>query len=96
MQFIERSQHQPFLLYLAHPMPHIPIYPGKEFQSVSDAGLYGDAVEEIDWCTGLISGSIAVAGPGRAHPGPYTPRTTGHGWASEISPARRNHSEAAN
>lgn len=54
IQFIERSQHQPFLLYLAHPMPHIPIYPGKEFQGVSDAGLYGDAVEEIDWCTGLI------------------------------------------
>ena len=60
--FIERSQHQPFFLYLAHPMPHIPIYPGKEFQGTSDAGLYGDAIEEIDWCTGLILDHLKTLG----------------------------------
>ena len=35
ISFIERSRDRPFFLYLAHPMPHIPIYPGKEFEGTS-------------------------------------------------------------
>ena len=54
IRFVEHNQNQPFFAYLAHPMPHIPIYPGKEFEGTSQAGLYGDAIEEIDWCTGLL------------------------------------------
>lgn len=54
IRFMEANRDTSFFVYLAHPMPHIPIYPGKEFEGVSDAGLYGDVIEEIDWCTGLI------------------------------------------
>ena len=54
IRFIEQSGEQPFFLYLAHPMPHVPIYTGKEFAGTSAAGLYGDSIEEIDWCTGRI------------------------------------------
>lgn len=60
--FIERSRDQPFFVYLAHPMPHIPIYPGKEFLGTSQAGLYGDSIEEIDWCTGLILDRLQALG----------------------------------
>ena len=62
IRFIEQHRGQPFFLYLAHPMPHIPIYPGKEFAGTSRAGLYGDAIEEIDWCTGQILDALRDLG----------------------------------
>ena len=35
-------------------MPHVPVYASENFQGVSEYGLYGDVVEEIDWSTGEI------------------------------------------
>ncbi len=35
-------------------MPHVPLYPGKEFQNSSERGEYGDVIEEIDWSIGKI------------------------------------------
>lgn len=52
--FIEKNQSQPFFLYLAHSMPHVPLYASPEFEGKSEAGLYGDCVEEIDWSVGRI------------------------------------------
>ena len=52
--FIREHRDQPFFLYLAHNMPHTPLTPGKRFASRSPRGLYGDAVEEIDWSVGEI------------------------------------------
>jgi arylsulfatase A len=52
--FIREHRQKPFFLYLPHTMPHVPQYAGKEFAGKSKAGLYGDAVEEIDWSTGVI------------------------------------------
>ncbi len=52
--FIEKEKKHPFFLYLAHPMPHIPLYASENFQGKSIRGLYGDAVEEIDWSVGQI------------------------------------------
>lgn len=47
--FITRSADgQPFFLYLAHTFPHQPIYASAQFKDKSAAGIYGDAVEEID------------------------------------------------
>lgn len=56
IEFIEMNHDHdtPFFLYLAHNMPHIPLFPGKEFEGVSDYGPYGDCVEEIDWNVGRI------------------------------------------
>ena len=54
IDFIRKHQDQPFFLYLAHNMPHIPLGASEKFQSRSDYGPYGDAIEEIDWSTGQI------------------------------------------
>jgi uncharacterized sulfatase len=53
-RFIESSNGSPFFLYLAHTFPHQPIYASKEFEKKSNAGIFGDAVEEIDWSLGEI------------------------------------------
>ena len=53
-EFIESRRDGPFFLYLAHAMPHVPIHASEEFRGRSRAGLYGDAVEELDWGVGQI------------------------------------------
>ena len=58
VKFIEEHREEPFFLYLAHPMPHEPIHASDEFRGQSAAGLYGDAVEEIDWSVGEIVKSL--------------------------------------
>lgn len=54
MKFIEENRTQPFFLYLAHTMPHVPLFASDEFDDTSKRGLYGDVVEEIDWSVGKI------------------------------------------
>jgi arylsulfatase A-like enzyme len=54
LKFIDTHQSQPFFLYLAHNMPHVPLYASAEFEGKSEGGLYGDTVEEIDWSVGQI------------------------------------------
>lgn len=52
--FIKKNKENPFFLYLPYAMPHVPLFPGKAFIGKSKRGLYGDAVEEIDWGVGEI------------------------------------------
>lgn len=52
--FIARHEDDPFFLYLAHSMPHVPIYASPEFEGTSNRGLYGDVIQEIDWSVGQI------------------------------------------
>ena len=54
IQFIKDHQDQPFFLYLPHTMPHWPQYASEQFEGKSKNGKWGDAVEEIDWSTGVI------------------------------------------
>jgi uncharacterized sulfatase len=54
IEFIKKNKDTPFFLYLAHSMPHIPLYVSKNFERVSKAGLYGDVIEELDWSVGQI------------------------------------------
>jgi arylsulfatase A len=54
VKFIRDHKDQPFFLYLAENMPHTPVSPGNRFAGHSPRGLYGDAVEEIDWSVGEI------------------------------------------
>ena len=54
VDFIERNKEQPFFLYLAHSMPHVPLYVSEKFKDKSDGGLYGDVIEEIDWSVGQV------------------------------------------
>ena len=52
--FLRTHQAQPFFLYLAHPMFHSIIGASPEFRRKSRGGLYGDAVEELDFHTGRL------------------------------------------
>jgi arylsulfatase A len=54
LKFIDASGDQPFFLYLAHNMPHVPIYASPDFQGTSKRGLYGDVVQELDWSVGEV------------------------------------------
>tara|TARA_R110002111_G_scaffold262860_1_gene341915 strand:+ start:25105 stop:26571 length:1467 start_codon:yes stop_codon:yes gene_type:complete len=54
VKFIRENQKQPFYLYLAHSMPHVPLFRSKEFADKSRRGLYGDVIEEIDWSVGQV------------------------------------------
>jgi arylsulfatase A len=54
LEFITENRQRPFFLYLAHVMPHVPLFAGEKFAGKSRRGLYGDAVEEVDWSAGQI------------------------------------------
>lgn len=50
---------RPFFLYFPLTAPHDPIAPAKQFLGTSQAGLYGDYVQEIDWTVGQILETLA-------------------------------------
>lgn len=60
--FIRAHADKPFLLYLAHTMPHIPLYVSPPFAGRSNAGLYGDVVEELDASVGDIVNALKSSG----------------------------------
>src|SRR5262249_10640214 len=53
---------RPFLLYLAHTMPHAPLAAGPRFRGKSPRGPYGDAVEEVDWSAGEVLRALRAEG----------------------------------
>ncbi|MBN1262391.1 MAG: sulfatase [Anaerolineae bacterium] len=52
--FITANRERPFFLYYAQPFPHVPLHASEAFRGRSEAGLYGDCVEELDWSVGQI------------------------------------------
>ncbi len=54
VRFITANKGQPWFVYLAHSMVHIPLFASKEFRDKSPRGLFGDVVEEIDAGIGKI------------------------------------------
>ena len=52
--FIQRNKDNPFLLYVAHAMPHVPLFGSERFAGSSSQGRYGDVIQEIDWGVGEI------------------------------------------
>ncbi|KAF0884522.1 STS sulfatase, partial [Crocuta crocuta] len=53
-QFIRRNTDKPFLLTLSYLQVHTALFASKDFASKSKHGVYGDAVEEMDWSVGQI------------------------------------------
>ncbi|MCL4852729.1 MAG: sulfatase-like hydrolase/transferase, partial [Bryobacteraceae bacterium] len=62
VDFIRRNRKSPFLLYVPHSMPHVPLFVSDKFKGKSGAGLYGDVMMEIDWSVGEISKALKSAG----------------------------------
>ena len=54
VQYIQEHQNEPFFLYLAHNLPHIPLFAHPDFLGTSKRGIYGDVIQEIDWSVGQI------------------------------------------
>jgi arylsulfatase A-like enzyme len=54
VKFIHDRQAQPFFLYVAHNMPHVPLFVSEKYAGASRQGLYGDVISEIDWSVGQI------------------------------------------
>lgn len=54
IKFIGANRNRPFFLYLAHSMPHMPLFRTKEFENKSARGLYGDVIEELDANVGRV------------------------------------------
>jgi arylsulfatase A len=64
-QFIHEHKKGPFFLYFAHTFPHVPLIASGKFRGVSRRGLYGDAVEELDWSVGRILAALRREGLSR-------------------------------
>lgn len=64
LDFIERKADSSFFLYLAHSMPHVPLYNHPDFADRSGQGVYPDVIEEIDAGVGRILDKLDELGIG--------------------------------
>jgi arylsulfatase A-like enzyme len=62
VRYIRANRGRPFFLYVAHAMPHVPLFRSQDFADRSAAGLYGDVVEELDWSVGEIIAELRRSG----------------------------------
>ena len=62
LEFITAQKEKPFFLYLAHAMPHVPLFVSEKFAGKSRRGLYGDVIMELDWSTGRIMARLKELG----------------------------------
>ena len=62
VDFINRNSKEPFLLYVPHSMPHVPIFCSEDFEGKSGKGLYTDVTLELDWSVGEIMKALKLNG----------------------------------
>jgi uncharacterized sulfatase len=60
--FIQRSKDKPFFLYFAEAMPHKPLAASEKNYKKSGAGLYGDALAELDDSVGAVLDALKQNG----------------------------------
>lgn len=53
---------QPFFVYAPLVGPHQPVVPSARFQGTSQAGVYGDYVQELDWAVGRMLDALDATG----------------------------------
>lgn len=58
LEFIMTYRDMPFFCYIPYHMPHNPVHASEEFKGKSGNGIYGDAVEEIDFNVGRIIAAL--------------------------------------
>jgi arylsulfatase A-like enzyme len=62
VDFIRTNRSRPFFLYIAHHMPHVPLFTHHEFEGKSRRGPYGDVIEELDAGVGRLRTVLAELG----------------------------------
>jgi arylsulfatase A-like enzyme len=63
-EWIRAHKRDRFFLYLATTHVHHPFTPAARFVGTSEAGLYGDFVQELDWMVGEVTGALEAEGLG--------------------------------
>lgn len=58
VDYIERNQAKPFLLFMSYFKVHTALFTTKKFKGHSGHSRYGDNVEEMDWSVGQIVGTL--------------------------------------
>jgi arylsulfatase A-like enzyme len=58
VSFIQKNKSNPFFLYLAHSMVHVPLGVSDRFKGKSGAGMFGDVMEEVDWSVGQVMNTL--------------------------------------
>lgn len=58
VDFINQQKDNPFLLYVPHSMPHVPLFCSEDFAGKSGKGLYWDVILELDWSIGQITKAL--------------------------------------
>lgn len=61
VQFIDKNRKRPFFLYLAPHDIHAPQLPNPRFNGVSQCGLRGDTLAELDWTVGQVMKALDKA-----------------------------------
>lgn len=62
VRFIRDNKKNPFFLYLAHSMTHVPLAVSDKFKGKSEQGLFGDVMMEVDWSVGEILKTLQESG----------------------------------
>ena len=62
IDFIRRGKDRPFFLYLAHSMPHVPLFVSGKYRDTTRQGRYGDVIAEIDWSVGEVMRTLDELG----------------------------------
>ena len=62
ISFIKKNKKNPFFVYLAHSMPHVPLAVSDKFKEKSEQGLFGDVMMELDWSVGEILKTLRESG----------------------------------
>lgn len=62
IKFIKEKKEDPFFVYLAYNLPHVPLFASEEFEGSSQGGLYGDVIEEIDFNVGRVLETLKEEG----------------------------------
>ncbi len=62
IRFIGENKDRTFFIYLPHAMVHDPLHASDAFRGKSNNGIFGDAVEEMDWSVGQINAYLKSNG----------------------------------
>ena len=100
VEFIRANRSRPFFLYLAHSMPHAPLFAGRAHAGKSRRGLYGDVVSELDASVGRVLDAVKGAGLEdrtlvvfTSDNGPWAPYGIDAGSAGPLRGAKGTHFE---